>query len=73
MAGGSEAQNEEAQALAAQTIGCKPLNRSALHMQACISHPLYISAAHLVPPRLAVRKADAPPGRYVCCIEIFMS
>ncbi|CAL5226801.1 g9662 [Coccomyxa viridis] len=33
VAGGSEAQNEEAQALAAQTIGCKPLNRSALHMQ----------------------------------------
>ncbi len=37
MAGGSEAQNEEAQALAAQTIGCKPFNRTALHMQACTS------------------------------------
>ena len=50
MAGGSEAQNEEAQALAAQTIGCKPFNRTAVHMQACISHLLYMLAPMLVCP-----------------------
>ena len=38
MAGGSEAQNEETQALAAQLIGCKPFNRSALHVQASAPH-----------------------------------
>ena len=34
VAGGSEAQNEETQALAAQLIGCTYFNRTAMHVQA---------------------------------------
>lgn len=34
VAGGSEAQNQETQELAARVIGCKPFNRTALHVQA---------------------------------------
>lgn len=37
MAGGSEAQNEETQELAANLIGCKAFNRSELHVQASAS------------------------------------
>ena len=37
VAGGSEAQNEETQAIAAQLIGCKYFNRTAMHMQASTS------------------------------------
>ena len=44
VAGGSEAQNEETQALAAQLIGCKPFNRSALHVQVSAPHLCEISS-----------------------------
>ena len=45
VAGGSEAQNEETQALAAQAIGCKSFNRTALHMQACASTSLFLHSS----------------------------
>ena len=37
VAGGSEAQNEETQAMAAQLIGCTYINRTAMHVQASAS------------------------------------
>ena len=45
MAGGSEAQNEETQALAAQLIGCKYFNRTAMHVQASASQDLRVSVS----------------------------
>ena len=37
VAGGSEVQIEETQAMAAQLIGCKYFNRTAMHVQASAS------------------------------------
>ncbi len=43
VAGGSEAQNEETQALAAQLIGCTYFNRTAMHVQASASQDVNVS------------------------------
>ena len=42
VAGGSEAQNEETQALAAQLIGCTYFNRTAMHVQASASQDMRV-------------------------------
>jgi len=55
VAGGSEAQNEKTQELAANLIGCKAFNRSELHVQASASpHLLELSLGNASRRSLAV-------------------